>query len=233
MEYCTTTLTCTFTVFCGSWTCSSVASMSSATTRPVVNLSGLSDSPVGSMMVAVALWICPAAGQESMRTKKSTRSVKLRMAAGDHKNMLSTVRSYLFRQPELQQAALSQSCLEDLHHLHWFAGRQPWHQLQQRVHKAVLQVGQLCQKQPGSGRRYGIVRGELGHLWTHSEERGNSTQSPLHVSLNHADSSGSKFHFCLHNTENDSMAPIQHLPYDKQFPIKGKVENLINLFNLF
>lgn len=51
-------LTCTFTVFCGFWTCSSVASISSASTRPVVNRSGLSDSPVGSRMVAVALWTC-------------------------------------------------------------------------------------------------------------------------------------------------------------------------------
>ncbi|KAG7279065.1 hypothetical protein CRUP_031701 [Coryphaenoides rupestris] len=39
-------------------TCPGVASRSSATTRPVVNFSGLSDSPVGSMMVAVARVLC-------------------------------------------------------------------------------------------------------------------------------------------------------------------------------
>lgn len=50
--------TWTLTLFWGSWMCSSVASISSATTRPDVKRSGLSDSPVGSMMVAVARWIC-------------------------------------------------------------------------------------------------------------------------------------------------------------------------------
>lgn len=29
---------------------------------------------------------------------------------------------YLLRQCELQQAALSQGCLEDLYQLHWFTG---------------------------------------------------------------------------------------------------------------
>lgn len=50
-------MTCTLTVVCGSCTCSRVASMSNATTRPEVNLKGLSDSPVGSIIVADALWI--------------------------------------------------------------------------------------------------------------------------------------------------------------------------------
>lgn len=49
-------LTWTLTVPWGSCTCSSVASTSNATTNPDVNLRGLSDSPVGSMMFALALW---------------------------------------------------------------------------------------------------------------------------------------------------------------------------------
>lgn len=49
-------LTWTLTVPWGSCTCSRVASTSSATTNPDVNLRGLSDSPVGSMIFAVALW---------------------------------------------------------------------------------------------------------------------------------------------------------------------------------
>lgn len=51
-------LTWTLTVPWGSCTCSRVASMSSATTNPEVNLRGLSDSPVGSMIFALALWSC-------------------------------------------------------------------------------------------------------------------------------------------------------------------------------
>uniref|UniRef100_A0A0E9TDK2 Uncharacterized protein n=1 Tax=Anguilla anguilla TaxID=7936 RepID=A0A0E9TDK2_ANGAN len=50
--------------------------MSSATTNPDVNLKGLSDSPVGSMMVAEALWICSG----SLRCRKPLcRSVVCRI----------------------------------------------------------------------------------------------------------------------------------------------------------
>ena len=62
---------------------------------------------------------------------------------------------YPFRQFELQQAALSEGRLEDLHQLHWLTGRQTRHQLQKLVHKTVLQVGQLWQKQPAGGRSQG------------------------------------------------------------------------------
>jgi len=82
----------------------------------------------------------------STKNKESTSCVQKKHTLTDS--------SYLFRQPELQQAALSQSRLEDLHHLHWFTGREPGHQLQELVHKAVLQVGQLGPKQPEGCRKY-------------------------------------------------------------------------------
>lgn len=125
--------------------------MSSATTRPDVNLSGLSDSPVGSMMVAVARWICEPEGKQ----KSSLFTTRLIAAAGYTQTFLSfsadflhDLSDYLFRESELQQAALPQRRLEDLNQLHWFTGRQTGHQLQKLVHETVLEVGQLCQEQP-------------------------------------------------------------------------------------
>lgn len=137
-------LTCTFTVFCGFWTCSSVASMSSASTRPVVNLSGLSDSPVGSMMVAVALWICWEERELAGRSKSGRPPW--------------TLPTDPFRKPELRHAALPQRGLQDLHQLHRLAGRQAGHQLQQLLCKAVLEVGQLRQELP-EGRETHRLRG--------------------------------------------------------------------------
>lgn len=116
--------TCTFTVFCGSWTCSSVASISRATTRPEVNLSGLSDSPVGSMIVAVARWIYQVSG-------KNHSCLCVCMIRGLTDNIFYSFFAilpgliyllYLFRKLELQQAALSQGCLENFYELHRFTG---------------------------------------------------------------------------------------------------------------
>ncbi|KAA8579380.1 hypothetical protein FQN60_016810 [Etheostoma spectabile] len=114
--------------------------MSSATTRPVVNRSGLSDSPVGSMMVAVARWIYLCVGSPS---------------------------SYLLRQSELQQAAQSQSGQQDLHHLRRFTGRQPGHQLQKLIHKTVLQVlgSRRFQVLDGADPVQTLLKEELGRLY--------------------------------------------------------------------
>lgn len=61
---------------------------------------------------------------------------------------------HLFGQSELQQAALSQGRLQDFHQLHWLTGRQARHQLQELVHKTVLEVRQLGQKQPEGGTKH-------------------------------------------------------------------------------
>lgn len=87
--------------------------------------------------------------------KSSLFTTRLIAAAGYTQTFLSfsadflhDLSDYLFRESELQQAALPQRRLEDLNQLHWFTGRQTGHQLQKLVHKTVLEVGQLCQEQP-------------------------------------------------------------------------------------
>lgn len=87
--------------------------------------------------------------------KSSLFTTRLIAAAGYTHTFLSfsadflhDLSDYLFRESELQQAALPQRRLEDLNQLHWFTGRQTGHQLQKLVHKTVLEVGQLCQEQP-------------------------------------------------------------------------------------
>lgn len=62
------------------------------------------------------------------------------------KNSSVYVSFHLIRQLELQQATLSERGLQDLHQFCWFTARQSRHQLQQLIHKTVLEVRQLCQE---------------------------------------------------------------------------------------